>query len=59
MEHYIRLIQSEFISGKRVVELQAKNPRAFRKLLYKAARRRGLWWSFSTLEGSVFVMRSL
>jgi hypothetical protein len=56
ISNYIEQIKTEFASGKTFVELQSDNPISFRFYLYKAARRRGLLWSFAVSEKSVFVI---
>ena len=53
---YIDQIKNEFATGKKFIELQSDNPVALQRLLYKAARRRGLLWSFAVSEISVFVI---
>jgi len=59
MAAWIEQIKIEFSSGKTFVEIASKDPRAFRRLLYKAVRRRGLLWTFATTDKSVFVRATL
>jgi hypothetical protein len=51
-------IQKQFDSGKWIVEIRTKVPRKLRKRLYTLAHRRNYPWFFSTIEGSVFIVRS-
>jgi len=55
----IVFIQSEFDSGKKLVEIDSENPFKLRKCLYNLTRTQGLDWGFATLKHSVFVYAML
>lgn len=50
-------IQKQFDTGEWVVEIKTESPFKLRKKLYTIAYRRGYPWSFSTIAGSVFIVR--